>query len=117
VSGLQIGIAAYCGAMAAASRLVPLCPCCTEAVRIARLVATFAWIGLGAWALLSRSRKAEMWLAVSALSAVQVANFWTQLVHQKSLAHPSSWIVPAAAAGCLVSVTMALAARRRVAAA
>ena len=109
--------ALYCVAMALASRLVPLCPCCGEEVRISRIVAAILWAGLaGALFVLPRKRF-QVYCGIALLSGVQIANFWEQFRHDEM--SPTSFAtltLACAALGAAAFVVLALFSKNRTAA-
>jgi len=104
-----LAAAAYCVAMALACRLVPICPCCPEAVRISRIVAAIVWVGL-AGALFVLPRKSfHVHCGIALLSGVQVANFWEQFRHDEmSLESSATWTLSVAAVGVAAFAALAL---------
>jgi hypothetical protein len=104
-----LAAAAYCVAMALASRLVPMCPCCGDEVRISRMVASFVWAGLAGALFLFRRKRRQVLLGIALLSGVQVANFWEQFRHDEM--SPKSFAtltLSCAALGVIVFTGMAL---------
>lgn len=115
--GAQLMAVAYCVAMALMSRLVPMCPCCGSEVRISRLVAAITWACLAGGLLVVRGRRFELYAGMTLLSCVQAANFWQQFRHDEmSVSSFATWTMLAAVLGVLVFGTLAVTAKRKVAA-
>ncbi|MEK7467194.1 MAG: hypothetical protein AAB074_07270 [Planctomycetota bacterium] len=112
-----IAAALYCLAMALASRLVPMCPCCPESVRISRIVAAIAWVVL-AGALFALPRKRfHVLCGIALLSGVQVANFWEQMRHDEmSLSSFATQTLALALLGATTFAIIALFSKPRAAA-
>ncbi len=94
--------AAYCVAMALASRLVPLCPCCGTEVKISRLVAAVAWVGVAGALFVLPGQRFRLYGAMALLSVVQAANFWQQFRHDEmSPSSVATWTFGASALGAV----------------
>lgn len=113
-----LAAAAWCVAMALASKLIPLCPCCGVEVRISRLVASLVWAALAGAFVVFPGRRRQLAGFAALLSVVQGANFWQQFRHDGMA--PTSWATwtfAGAAAGAVLFGAAAVLMRRRAAAA
>lgn len=112
----QLIAVAYCVAMACASRLVPLCPCCGPEVRISRIVAAVIWACMAGALFVMGKKRFQLFLGIALLSGVQVANFWQQFRHEEmSVSSLSTWTVLGAMLGAVTFLTMALTMKRKAA--